>query len=212
MKRNGVSGRGVGVALAAAALAGCNAPSKNVEAAPELAQFVVTEIPETAHREFIDFGGKIELVAYDLSPDGKAGPGQSVHAKYYWKPVSVIGQDWALFTHVQDARGGNLRNLDGEGPFRKWLVGKAPDGLDLLELANIYVDEQTFDMPKAEDLTPEVLLVVGVYTEDRPHHYTNLPVVSGPSDGHQAGVVARIDTGVQWPKLAAKRDDKEIRR
>lgn len=212
MKRNGVSGRGIAVALAAGAAVACNAPGKNAEAASELAQFVVPEIPETAHHEFIDFGGKIELVGCDLSPDGKAGPGQTVHAKLYWKPVSVIGPGWSLFTHLEDARGRQLRNLDEEGPFRKWLAGKAPHGLDLLDLANIYVDEQTFDMPKAEDLTPEVLLVVGVFTEDHPQHYTNLPVVSGPADDHHAGIVARIETGLEWPKLTAKREDKETGR
>jgi hypothetical protein len=90
------------------------------------------------------------------------------------------------------------------GPFRKWLGGKAQTGLALLELGNIYVDEQSFEMPPAADLAPEVLLVVGVW-----HGDMRLSVVSGPSDGHHAGIVARIDTGLEWPKVAAK---KEVRR
>jgi len=148
----------------------------------------------------------------ELTPDGKAGPGQNVHAKLYWKPVGIIGSGWSLFTHLEDTGGRQLRNLDQEGPLRKWLAGKAPRGLGLLDLANVYVDEQSFDMPKAEDLTPEVLLVVGVFTEDEPQHYTNLPVVSGPSDGHHAGIVARIETGLEWPKVALKREEKAVRR
>ena|ERR1041385_4952858 len=198
---------GLAAAVCALSLSGCAAPVQTTEAESDLARFVVREIPETAHREFIDFGGKIELVAYELTPDGRAGPGQSVQAKFYWKPVSVIGPGWGLFTHVEDARGRQLRNLDEEGPLRKWIVGKTPRGLGSLDLANVYVDEQSFEMPKAEDLTPEVLLVVGVWNGDM-----RLPVVSGPSDGHHAGLVARIQTGLPWPKVATRREEKEVRR
>jgi hypothetical protein len=189
-------------------LSGCAERAQNADVATELAAYVAQEIPEPAHRAFIDFGGKLQLVAYDLSPDGKAGPGQSVTAKLYWKPVSVISPGWGFFTHLEDARGRQLRNFDEAGPLRKWLSGKAPKGLSMLELGTMYVDEQTFEMPKAEELTPEVLLAVGVWNGDM-----RLPVVSGPSDGHHGGIVARIDTGLEWPKkMAAQRAGQEVRR
>ena len=155
----------------------------------------------------VDFGGKLALVAYELSPSGKAGPGQSVNAKFYWKPISTISPGWGLFTHLEDTSGRQIRNFDEVGPFRKWLGGKAQAGLGLLELGHVYVDEQSFEMPPAADLAPEVLLVVGVWNGDM-----RLPVVSGPSDGHHAGIVTQIDTGLEWPKVAAKRADKEVRR
>lgn len=205
------AGRALG-ALLGAFVAGCTAHGHGSDASSELAPFVVREIPETAHREFIDFGGKLNLVAYELTPDGKAGPGQSVNLKLYWKPVAVIAPGWGLFTHIEDGRGHQIRNLDEAGPFRKWLAGKAPSGLGLLELGTVYLDEQSFEMPAAGDLVPEVLLVVGAWTEDQRQRYTRLPVVSGPSDGHQAGVVARIETGLEWPKVARKTDTNEVRR
>jgi hypothetical protein len=205
-------GRCVSLATLALGLSGCTSPGQRADAVAELAQFVVREIPETAHRDYIDFGGKVALVAHELSPDGKAGPGQSMNAKLYWKPLSVISPGFSLFTHLEDSRGRQIRNYDEVGTFRKWLVGKAPASLALLELGKVYVDEQTIDLPQAADLAPEVLLVVGAFTEDHPRHYTNLPVVSGPSNGRQAGIVARIDTGLAWPKVAAKRSDKEVRR
>src|SRR5437762_1003749 len=102
-------------------LSGCAERAQSADVATELAAYVVKEIPETAHREFIDFGGKLQLVASELSPDGNAGPGQSVTAKFYWKPVSVSSPGWGLFTHLEDARGRQLRNLDEAGPLRKWL-------------------------------------------------------------------------------------------
>jgi hypothetical protein len=190
-----------------AALWGCTAQGQKAEAATELASFLVTEIPETAHREYVDFGGKLVLIAHELSPSGKAGPGQSVNAKLYWKPISAISPGWGLFTHLEDARAHQIRNFDEVGPFRKWLGGKAQAGLALLELGNVYVDEQSFEMPPAADLAPEVMLVVGVWNGDM-----RLPVVSGSSDGHHAGIVTQIETGLEWPKMAAKRPNKEVRR
>lgn len=214
MTWNGLATRGFAAPVLALALSGCAAPNE-ASAASELAPFLVREIPETAHRTFIDFGGKMQLVAYEMTPDGNAGPGQKVNVKLYWRRVSTVAPGWALFTHLTDVRGERgapLRNLDEVGEFRKWLSGKAPGGLALLELGSVYVDEQSFDMPPAADLVPEVLLVVGAWIQDHPNHYANLPVVSGPSDGHQAGIVSRIDTGLEWPKLAAKPVEHEVRR
>lgn len=205
--RKGRGARSFATAILGAALWGCNAQGQNAGAATELASFLVAEIPETAQREYIDFGGKLVLVAHELSPSGKAGPGQSVNAKFYWKPMSAVSPGWGLFTHLEDAQGRQIRNFDEVGPFRKWLSGKAQAGLSLLELGNVYVDEQTFEMPPAADLAPEVLLVLGVWNGDM-----RLPVVSGPSDGHHAGIVTRIETGLEWPKVAAKRSEKEVRR
>lgn len=202
--------RGTGVlawAVVVCGLFGCTAQSQKPEVAAELAPFVVREIPETAQRDYTDFGGKLVLVAHELTPDGKAGPGQSVTAKFYWKAVSNVAPGWALFTHLEDARGRQVRNYDEVGGFRKWLGGKAPGGLGLLELGRVYLDEQSFEMPPAADLTPQVSLVVGVWNGDM-----RLSVVSGPSNGHHAGLVARIETGLEWPKVAAQPLEKAVRR
>jgi hypothetical protein len=205
--RKGRVARSLATAVLGAALWGCSVQGQKAGAAAELASFIASEIPETAHREYVDFGGKLVLVAHELTPSGKTGPGQSVNAKFYWKPISAISPGWGLFTHLEDARGHQIRNFDEVGAFRKWLGGKAQAGLGMLELGNVYVDEQSFEMPPAADLAPEVLLVVGVWNGDM-----RLPVVSGPSDGHHAGIVTRIETGLEWPKVAAKRSDKEVRR
>lgn len=205
--RKGAVARLFATAALGAGLCGCTTQSQKAEVTSELASFLVAELPETAHREYVDFGGKLVLVAHEVSPSTKVGPGQGVNAKFYWKPISSLSPGWSLFTHLEDARGRQIRNFDEVGPFRKWLGGKAQAGLGLLELGNVYVDEQSFEMPPAADLAPEVLLVVGVWSGDM-----RLPVVSGSSDGHHAGIVTRIDTGLEWPKVAAKRSNKEVRR
>ncbi len=46
-------------------------------------------------------------------------------------------------------------------------------------------------MPKPEALTPEVVLVVGVWREQ-----TRLPVISGVQNGHDAAIVTHFATGV----------------
>src|SRR5262245_15158211 len=102
--------RGLSVAALGAPLSGCTSDGQKADAASDLASYVVGEVPETAHRSYIDFGGKLALVAYELSPDGKAGPGQSLNAKLYWKPISVLSRGWSLFTHLEDARGRQIRN------------------------------------------------------------------------------------------------------
>lgn len=59
-------------------------------------------------------------------------------------------------------------------------------------MGKIYADEQSLELPKAEQLTPRVAIVVGVWLGDM-----RLPVVSGVSNGHEAGVVARFSTGMK---------------
>src|SRR5436190_21824303 len=85
-----------------AALLGAEVPAcaqGSAGGASDLAPYVVSEIPDTAQRDFTDFGGKLALVAHEISPSEKASPGQSVTAKLYWKPIGVMLPGWALFTH-----------------------------------------------------------------------------------------------------------------
>jgi hypothetical protein len=154
-------------------------------------------VPADATPTFIDFGGKIQVVAYSVSPTGKVGPGESIDLTLYWKPVAALGPGWNFFTHIESDSGKQLGNYDSEGALRGWLKGKMPDGLGLLEVGRIYVDEQKIQMPKADGLTPSVGLVVGVWNDQM-----RLPVVSGASNGHDAGVVAHFSTGLARPKRA----------
>jgi hypothetical protein len=185
-------------ALASASALGC-APTENSTTAgnPALAPFARERLAEDVpHSSFVDFGGKLQLVGYDISPLD-APPGTQVHLKFYWRRSGSLDAGWNLFTHLEDERGHQLGNIDRDGAFRTAVTSK-PDGLSALALGKIYTDEQTFQMPK--DVTPRVTLVVGAWLNDpsKPNAAgTRLPVVSGQTNGQAGAIVANLMTGVQ---------------
>lgn len=182
--------------LSSVAVAGCGTGTRadeDAKGAEELASKALAALPENVpHRTFVDFGGKLHLIGYDVSPESGTGPGQTVRLKLYWKPVSRLDPGWNLFTHLEDDGAHQLWNFDREGEFRSSLAGKMPAGLSLLEPGKIYVDEQTLTMPRADQLAPYINIVVGVWQGDM-----RLPIVSGVSDGHEGAILARLSTGIQ---------------
>lgn len=186
------------VALAAGA---CASPAQKAEGASPIVATTVSKLPESATRTFVDFGGKIQLVGFEVSPRGTAGPGESVELKLYWTLSSRLGRGWNLFTHLEDDGTRQIWNFDREGPLRTALTTN-PEGLGALTPGKIYVDAQKLTLPKAEQLAPRVAIVVGVWadvgTPERPRD-VRLPVLSGPSNGHEAGIVTRFVTGVSRP-------------
>jgi hypothetical protein len=141
------------------------APAAKQEAPADLAAFAHERLPDDVeHRTFVDFGSKVELVAYDVSPAGSAKPGDSVKMTLYWKRTGQLEPGWRLFTHVDDDQGRQISNFDREGAFRSAL-GAKESGLSILELGKVYTDEQTFAVPKADVVTPKITIVVGVWNE-----------------------------------------------
>jgi len=156
-----------------------------------LAPFARAALPvDVQHPTFVDFGGKVQLVGYDVSPEGMARPGETVKLRMYWKRTGTLQPGFRLFTHLDDELGAQIRNFDQVGDFRGALAG-GKSGLSALELGKVYVDEQTVEVPKGAEVTPRVTLVVGVWKDD-----VRLPVVSGSTNGHHAAVVSSFSTGV----------------
>lgn len=194
---------GLAAGLLLAASAGCTSSGdKPQEGAADFAAFVVPALPEGAHPTMIDFGGKVHIVGYDVSPEGAAHPSQAVTVKLYWTRAGDLEPGWGLFTHLEDDLGRQIRNFDREGAFHGKIASQ-PAGLALLELGKIYVDEQKLELPKAAELTPRVSLVVGVWNQDM-----RLPVVSGITNGHQAALVATFSTGVERQRPVALKGSK----
>lgn len=176
--------------LGLATTAACTAAQK-VESGEDLAAFAHGSLPEEVkNRTLVDFGSKVELVGYDVSPEGTARPGTALHLTLYWKRSGDLGPGWGLFTHLEDERGRQIGNFDREGAFRGAVSGK-PSGLARLDLGKVYTDEQNVTVPKEDLLTPNITLVVGVWNDDM-----RLPIVSGPTDGHDAAIIAHFATGV----------------
>lgn len=172
-------------------------PAGKPEAQEDLAAFAHDRLgDDVKHATLADFGSKIQLVGYDLSPEGSAKPGDQLHLTLYWKRSGELEPGWGLFTHVEDERGRQIANFDREGGFRGAIAGK-PEGLARLEPGKIYTDEQTLTVPKADVVSPKITLVVGVWNDS-----TRLPVVSGISDGHDAAIISHLSTGVPRRALA----------
>jgi len=188
----------VAAATACIAALGCTAPGTPGADPSELEPYVVGELPVEATPAFVDFGGRLHLVAKMVTPSDAVTPGGSVDVKWFWKPVTRIGKGWGLFTHIESETGRQLANYDSEGAFRAFLKSK-PEGLAALTPGLIYVDEQQLNLPKAEDLTPDISVIVGVWNDKM-----RLPIVSGASNGHEAAFLAHLSTGITRPA----RDDK----
>jgi hypothetical protein len=179
------------------AVATACAPADKQEAAADLAGFAHERLPEDVkHPTFVDFGSKITLVGYEVSPEDSARPGESVRLKLYWRRTGRLDPGWAFFTHLEDERGRQISNFDREGAFRGAINGKQ-GGLAALELGVVYTDEQTLTVPKPDVLTPKITIVVGVWNDQM-----RLPVISGPTNGHDAAIVGHLTTGVP-PRSAA---------
>jgi hypothetical protein len=206
---------GVALALSSASV-GCqpgSAPAAAQAIDPALAQYVLSDVPtDVPNRCYLDFGGKVALVGYAIDPAGIATPGSHVKLTLYWQSLSPLGPGWGLFTHLVIPRQPH-RLLDSEGPLRK-LVPSADGGErqalgpSAWERGNVYVDPLEFDIP-GNVHAPEVTVVAGVWRDAfrvvKPGQEEDpklalpglrLPVLSGPADNMQRGIIVHISTGL----------------
>lgn len=136
----------------------------------------------------INYEGKVRLIGAKIEPMA-AKPGSEVKLTLYWKAEDKLDEGWQLFTHILDASGDRILNIDNVGPLRD-----APNGKQTLppgswEKGKVYADEQTFTVPDTK--SPEIQIVTGIWKGD-----ARLKVTGGPGDKENRGIVARLKTGV----------------
>jgi hypothetical protein len=183
--------------------AGACTPAGKPGAAEDLVSFANDRLGDDVKtKTLVDFGSKMQLVGYDISPEGTARPGDSIHLTLYWKRSGELEPGWGLFTHVEDELGRQIANFDREGPFRSALSSK-PEGLARLDLGKIYTDDQNITVPKADVVSPRITVVVGVWSDTM-----RLPIVSGPTDGHDGAILSHFATGVPRRAIAAAENKK----
>jgi hypothetical protein len=162
-----------------------------------LAPYILDAVPADAKKIDVNFENKIHLVGYKLEPE-LARPGTKVKVTYYWRCDDPIEQGWQLFTHLQHEGFDKPDNLDGNGPLREIKGKEQVLGPDRWERGKIYADEQTFEMPKVLH-GPESTLYVGIWKGE-----ARLRTISGPNDGDNRAIVAKIKTGVPAQKVEEK--------
>lgn len=166
-----------------------------------LAANILTAVPADATKVDVNFENKIHLVGYKVEP-ALAPPGTLVKVTNYWRCDDPVEEGWQLFTHIQHEGIEGVENLDGSGPLRERQANNHQVlGPDRWERGNVYADEQTFTMPK-ELKGPDTIVYVGIFKDN-----ARLRILSGPNDGDNRAIVAKIKTGV----AAAKKPDESKR-
>lgn len=164
---------------------------------------ILEGVPADAKKVDVNFENKVHLVGYKVEPQ-LAPPGTPVKITYYWRCDDPVEEGWQLFTHIQHEGYDKPENLDANGPLRELKGNHQVLGPDRWERGKFYADEQTFTMP-ADLRGPDTMVYVGIWKGD-----ARLRVISGPNDGDNRAIVAKIKTGVPPRKQEGKHGAADI--
>jgi hypothetical protein len=209
---------GTSVALLGALAFACASPpgAEPEKIEPEFQALALPSVPADVQTSaFVDFGGKVHLVGWEVSPAGTAAPGSTVSLKLYWRSVKKAPPCYRLYTHLTGPDG-KIVAFDDVGPLRTSSDGVPRFPPSAWTPGTVYVDEQRFTVPRDIE-APTLALSVGlscpVFEEqdgktEKVGEF-KLGVLSGVSDGKDGALVARFKTGV---RRGDKSKDKDGRR
>lgn len=215
MRRINIAGLGMSalLVLSTCSLVGCvDEPKKAAPKAQSAAKtpkgLVIDAPPPDMKKLGTELDDKVTLLGYKL--DVKKGPlkaGDKVTYTLYWKlnkPLS--GKGWNLFTHVFDDGKKRLLNIDKVGELRKIKLGP-----DKWKVGKVYVDKQSFAIPK--NVSGNTLRIVsGIWREK-----DTVSVTKGPKfrNGPLALTIplSGVETEAAWvpPALRVDKLDKGTR-
>src|SRR5690606_18324197 len=168
-------------------------------------RFVLDSVPKNIpHKLDIDYDGKVVLLGYALEPAAGYRPGKEIKLTMYWQLKSDLPEGWNLFTHVLDATGVRLLNIDNVGPLRKWVGSSQVLSPADWEPGKVYVDEQKFIIPRVR--SERIEIVAGVWKGEE-----RLKVVKGPHDSEHRGRVATLVLTTETKKPKRRKPPKEPR-
>jgi len=182
--------RAAALLLTSALLTACVTSSREeaAKAHERLKAYVLTAAPgHLTQKLSTSFDGKLELVGAHIEPTGALKPGQQVKMTLYWRCVKQLDEGWSLFTHVLDASGERVLNIDNVGPLREAKNGKKQAlPPEWWQPGKIYADAQTFTVP-ATLKSDRIKIVTGVWRNDE-----RLKVTSGAHDSENRATVASL--------------------
>ncbi len=128
-----------------------------------LARYVVDRPPAQLHKLDIVFGEKLRLAGYTISPPAaRCKAGSSVRLQLVWQVNTPLTGSWQLFTHLRDASGQIVANLDQQGPLRSMAsIRGTPLPPRRWPKDKFIVDPLTFTIPK--NAAPQLNIVAGLY-------------------------------------------------
>lgn len=179
--------------LVPALVLGCVSKKKTKKEAPtaDLSQYVIDDAPANISKIGTTFDGKITLLGYDMKTKSGLQPGDKVTYTLYWKADKELGQEgWKLFTHVLNEKNKRILNIDGVGPIRDYNKSKnqalPPSAW---KAGKVYVDEQTFTVPKSA-AGQRIRLVTGIWKGTE-----RLKVSAGPNAEENRALVTTLAIG-----------------
>ncbi len=166
--------------------------------AERLKEFVLDAPPaDVGPRLDVEFGDKLKLLGARIAPTTDLKPGTKVKFTLYWQAQQKLDRGWKLFTHIVDASGERLLNIDNVGPLREMRAGSQALGPSDWQPGKVYVDEQSFTVP-GNVKTEEIRILTGVFSKRG-----RLEITAGPHDTTRRAIVATL--AVSGPHVVPKR-------
>ncbi|HKO51871.1 MAG TPA: carbohydrate-binding family 9-like protein [Polyangiaceae bacterium] len=168
--------------------------------AERLKEFVLDAAPADIGTHLdVDFSGKVTLLGARVEPTDGLKPGSKVKVVLYWRAQQKLDAGWKLFTHIVDASGERLLNIDNVGPLRELRSGaQALPPSDWLP-GKIYVDEQSFTVPNTLK-TETIQILTGVFGK-----HGRLEITAGPRDTTRRAIAATLPvSGLRGPVKSAR--------
>jgi hypothetical protein len=153
-----------------------------------LKAFVLDKAPDDVGTKVgINFDNKITLLGTKVEPATPVHVGDRVKITMYWKVDKELGdKGWKLFTHIIDASGERVLNIDNVGPLRRLIGREQALSPSTWKAGKVYVDEQEFTIPR-KVRTASVSITTGFWKGDE-----RVPIVSGPHEKDNRGLAGTI--------------------
>jgi hypothetical protein len=164
-----------------------------------LKSFVLSEPPsDLGTRLDVDFEGKLTLLGIRVEPEGVAHPGDKLKFTLYWRVKQKLEPGFSLFTHIVDASGERLLNIDNVGPLREMRSGSQALPPSDWETGKVYVDEQSFTVP-ARVKTDTIQIATGVWSK-----HGRLEISAGPHDTARRAIAATLSVSGAHPSKSKR--------
>ncbi len=190
MANSSSSHRFLSVALALVLSSACVQERRALSQAEreQLRPFVTQTAPTPAHALDIQFGSKIKLIGYDVTPE-RARAGEAITITWYWQALAAPGNGWQIFTHLGDPENTARINIDGEGLIRRLYQPGRWHAREYIK------DEQSITLP-ADWNANSVTFYLGLWQGD-----SRMDITHGANDGDRRAraVTIPVTTPVEPP-------------
>jgi hypothetical protein len=175
-------------ALISACANGTSSSSHDPKASSaRLKQFIFSQPPSDIGTKLdADFEGKVKLLGARVDPASVAHPGERIKLTLYWLSERRLDPGFSLFTHLVDAAGERVLNVDNVGPLRELRGDSQALPPSDWEPGKVYEDAQMFTLPNSLK-TDKLQILTGIWRGSQ-----RLKIVSGAHDASNRAIAATL--------------------